>query len=271
MADQAKFGILRRILRTLGLSEATTDDLIEWISASLAADQSTKGIATPHYPYRRRDEFLSPAERSFFGVLNQVVGISTLICPKVNLADLFYVPSRDASEYRVYTNKIDRKHVDFVLCDPMTLMPILGIELDDRSHQRADRQQRDHLVDNVFAAAGLPLVRVPVKRGYAVQEIAELLHDYLPIAPGVSTSSVSIVKVKSVETLSIAESGNVMQINVINEAPSKPASRICLKCGNEMVLRTARSGANAGQQFWGCANYPKCRAMVAYETTNTAV
>lgn len=207
MADQAKFGILRRILRTLGLSEATTDDLIDWISASLAAEQPAKEITTPHYPYRRRDDFLSPAERSFFGVLNQVVGMNTFICPKVNLADLFCVPSRDASEHRIYINKIDRKHVDFMLCDPMTLMPILGIELDDRSHQRADRQQRDHFVENVFAAAGLPLVRVPVKRGYAVQEIAELLQDHLPTVSGISASFVRMVEVKSVKTPSLASQG----------------------------------------------------------------
>ncbi|WP_232209291.1 hypothetical protein ACN2MM_06290 [Alkalilimnicola ehrlichii MLHE-1] len=28
-----------------------------------------------------------------------------------------------------------------------------------------------------------------------------------------------------------------------------------------MVLRTAKRGANAGNQFWGCSGYPKCRAV----------
>jgi ssDNA-binding Zn-finger/Zn-ribbon topoisomerase 1 len=26
-----------------------------------------------------------------------------------------------------------------------------------------------------------------------------------------------------------------------------------------MVLRTARQGSSAGQRFWGCARFPKCR------------
>ena len=40
-------------------------------------------------------------------------------------------------------------------------------------------------------------------------------------------------------------------------ASSKPASnKTCPKCGAEMVLRTAQRGAHAGQQFWGCANFP---------------
>ena len=33
----------------------------------------------------------------------------------------------------------------------------------------------------------------------------------------------------------------------------------CPLCGSEMVLRTARKGPNAGEKFWGCSTYPKCR------------
>jgi restriction system protein len=33
----------------------------------------------------------------------------------------------------------------------------------------------------------------------------------------------------------------------------------CPKCGSVMVLREARRGANVGQKFWGCPNFPKCR------------
>jgi restriction system protein len=33
----------------------------------------------------------------------------------------------------------------------------------------------------------------------------------------------------------------------------------CPRCGSPMVLRTARRGANAGEQFWGCSKYPKCQ------------
>ena len=34
---------------------------------------------------------------------------------------------------------------------------------------------------------------------------------------------------------------------------------ICPKCGSELVLRTAKKGANAGNQFYGCSAFPKCR------------
>ncbi len=46
-------------------------------------------------------------------------------------------------------------------------------------------------------------------------------------------------------------------------APAEPQpTKQCPQCGAEMVLRTARRGANAGNQFWGCSNYPKCRQVL---------
>lgn len=39
------------------------------------------------------------------------------------------------------------------------------------------------------------------------------------------------------------------------------AERNCPKCGNSLTLRTMKKGSNAGQQFWGCSAYPRCRVM----------
>jgi restriction system protein len=38
------------------------------------------------------------------------------------------------------------------------------------------------------------------------------------------------------------------------DAPPK-----CPQCGALMALRTAKSGKNAGSQFWGCTKYPECK------------
>ena len=37
----------------------------------------------------------------------------------------------------------------------------------------------------------------------------------------------------------------------------------CPKCGSEMVLREAKKGKNAGNQFLGCINFPQCRAILS--------
>lgn len=40
-------------------------------------------------------------------------------------------------------------------------------------------------------------------------------------------------------------------------------TNLCPKCGSELVLRTAKQGANKGNEFYGCSNYPKCRHTAA--------
>ncbi len=42
-------------------------------------------------------------------------------------------------------------------------------------------------------------------------------------------------------------------------ASEKAPTLICPECGGTLVVRTARRGANAGERFYGCSNYPKCR------------
>ncbi|GAA5217196.1 NERD domain-containing protein [Corallincola platygyrae] len=42
---------------------------------------------------------------------------------------------------------------------------------------------------------------------------------------------------------------------------SKKPEKQCPRCGSAMVLRKAKRGANAGNEFWGCSAFPKCRAV----------
>jgi len=39
----------------------------------------------------------------------------------------------------------------------------------------------------------------------------------------------------------------------------------CPKCGSQMIERVARKGPTAGQSFWGCETYPRCRATLHIE------
>jgi len=41
----------------------------------------------------------------------------------------------------------------------------------------------------------------------------------------------------------------------------KEQEKRCPRCNSVLVLRTATKGANAGNQFYGCSNFPKCRYM----------
>ena len=50
----------------------------------------------------------------------------------------------------------------------------------------------------------------------------------------------------------------------------KKKETICPWCGSELVLRTARKGQSAGNQFWGCSGYPKCRYTRPIKTDEAA-
>ena len=125
------------------------------------------------FPYEKRSGGLfTKAERSFLGVLDQVAGDECRVMGMVRLADLIVVRrGLDQSARQVARNKIQSKHIDFVLCDKDTLVPVCCIELDDRSHQRPDRMKRDRFVERALEAAALPLARFEAKRAYSVSEI----------------------------------------------------------------------------------------------------
>src|SRR5215203_3058371 len=103
MEPQPKFSLLRQILKALGLSTDAVDDIVDRIEDFLSV-KDEKAPDKPEYPYSTRDNFLSPAEHSFFMVLKSVVSDSALISIKVGLGDLFYAKSGDGSKYRTYTN-----------------------------------------------------------------------------------------------------------------------------------------------------------------------
>ncbi|MDO5126962.1 MAG: NERD domain-containing protein [Eubacteriales bacterium] len=51
----------------------------------------------------------------------------------------------------------------------------------------------------------------------------------------------------------------IRHIQAIHEKKQQVNNHICPNCGNALVIRTAKSGPNTGNQFYGCSNYPKCR------------
>ncbi len=216
------------------------------------------------FPYQVQNHFLSPAELSFFQNLRGVVGNRAVVSAKVGLGDVFWIKLEDKSKFRAYRNKIDRKHVDFLLCDPATMQPLLGIELDDSSHQREDRRERDAFVDQVFAVAKLPLLHVPAKRAYVVAEIAAQLAPYL----GSSSTFAPEIAPLAAQPIMAAALSKIASEPVVTVKPAVQPPR-CPKCGSEMVLRTVKNGANAGSHFWGCSNYPNCRGMLPYALEKT--
>lgn len=117
--------------------------------------------------YRAREFLLTPGERRFEIALDRALPDGVRSCYKVRLGDVIDTPTGlRARERRIAWNRIAAKHLDFVLVDETTSRILAAIELDDRSHDRADRIARDEFVDAAMASAGVPLLRVKVVRRY---------------------------------------------------------------------------------------------------------
>ncbi|HEY8824600.1 MAG TPA: DUF2726 domain-containing protein [Candidatus Limnocylindria bacterium] len=133
------------------------------------APASSKAI----YPYRRTPSLVTDAELSFYKALCDVIGHRYAVMAKVRLIDL--CAKVEKRENAAAFNQVVSKHVDFVLCDPENLRPVLIVELDDPSHFRSERRKRDAFLDEVSRTIGVRLLRQFVSRWYDTGYLARRL------------------------------------------------------------------------------------------------
>lgn len=53
--------------------------------------------------------------------------------------------------------------------------------------------------------------------------------------------------------------GSMTNRKHIKSLSKRSRTPVCPKCGSAMVKRRAKRGTQAGNQFWGCSAFPKCR------------
>ncbi|MBL8876342.1 MAG: DUF2726 domain-containing protein [Phycisphaerae bacterium] len=151
--------------------------------APATTEDSEPELDLTNLPYLRRTALLRPGERAFLPTLQQACADRSLIFTQVQLSKLIY-PRSGIARWQSYQNKIDRKSVDFVLCHPTSLVPQLIIELDDKSHTREDRQQRDDFVNRALNAAGIPLLRIPAASSYSAAALEQQIRGKVHAAKG---------------------------------------------------------------------------------------
>ena len=183
-------------------------------------------------PYRLRETFLSTPELALFRVVQSIAGRHYVVCPKVALNDIFYVVRPNENVH--YYNKFFRKHVDFLLCEPVTLRPAIGIEL-VKPLGRSETREVDQFMQELFLNVRLPLVHIPSSDRYSPGEVEQLLEQ-------------AIKRVK--------ETGPLRAVVKVDSVP------MCPVCGRMMVLRVHRNGPKAGKEYYGCVDSPKCNGVV---------
>jgi formate dehydrogenase maturation protein FdhE len=124
--------------------------------------------------------------------------------------------------------------VDFLLCEPSTFRPAIGVEL-VKPVYRTETREADQFMEDLFLSAGLPLIHVPSSERYSETDLAELFQ-------------LAIMKVKETAPRRAAA-----------KADSVP---MCPVCGKMMVLRIHRNGSGAGRKYYGCMDSPRCSGVV---------
>jgi hypothetical protein len=175
---------------------------------------------------------LSFTELALFSALQELSEGRYVVCPKVALNDIFYIQRPNENVH--FYNKIFRKHVDFLMCEPRSMKPVFGVEM-VKPIAKEETRSADQYMQDLFFSAGLPLVHVRSSERY---QLADLVHLF---------------------RLALQKAKEAPPLPDDREADSAP---FCPECGLVMVLRIYREGPKAGKRYYGCMNAPTCSGII---------
>ena len=102
--------------------------------------------------YERKGTIITRPEYNFLLTLRQINPNKYEVLPQIALNSV--IEKKTNTSYRSELFRI----CDYCFVDRDTFEPLLLVELNDRSHLRADRQERDAKVAAICSAAKIPLV-----------------------------------------------------------------------------------------------------------------
>src|SRR5690606_12101418 len=102
--------------------------------------------------------FFSRTEQALYLELRKQLRDTYAIFSKVRIPDFIDVDVdkyRDKSRWQSHWNRIKAKHVDFLLCDPVSLKPLIAIEVNGKSHDTEKMVARDEFVRKMYETVGI--------------------------------------------------------------------------------------------------------------------
>lgn len=111
--------------------------------------------------YYLKDSLTTTVEKWMYNIIKDTLPKEYIIAPKVGIKD--FVGIKSGKDYLSYFRHISQKHIDFLICREDNLIPVMGIEIDDKSHKQKDRIKRDKEVDQIYNAIGLKVIHIPTR------------------------------------------------------------------------------------------------------------
>lgn len=110
------------------------------------------------WPFYAKKPLSTPEQVLYFRLVNALP--RHVVLAQVQLSRVLGVKKGHAAQ--AWNNRINRMSVDFVICSKDATV-VAVIELDDASHDRADRKLADAKKDRALSAAGIVIHRYQVK------------------------------------------------------------------------------------------------------------
>ena len=122
--------------------------------------ESQSDVRDPSDPsFELRDPFLTGQEGDFCQRLCAALGERAIVCPKARASDVLRIP--DAPRRLEDAVRLDRKFIDFLICDRPSLHPICAVQLDRWIENAGKYQLRDDYLEHALQAAGLAILHLP--------------------------------------------------------------------------------------------------------------
>lgn len=158
---------------------------------AVAVGKNGKKIKSKNeYRYKKRDLLTPKEQEMYWNLINALHGY--LVFTQVELSRCI-----EAEGSSLLT--IRGKSLDFLICNK-ALEIVAGIEIDDKSHSRADRKKADATKNQAMEAAGIKLIRWPATPLPSIQKIQEAFPAITePVADAPAVESTQDKKIKILE------------------------------------------------------------------------
>ncbi len=128
---------------------------------------------TTEYDHRRYEvkNLLTATEEKYFAILKHVTPSSFTVYPQINLASIINRVDRHRYQSELFRN------IDFAIFDSSN-RPVLLIEINDNSHKKQERIERDRKVKEICDRANIPLITFWTEDGASIDKIRRQVLPY---------------------------------------------------------------------------------------------
>ena len=144
------------------------------------SDENKDQIKKAQYRYYAKPFVMTSRENECFKILNEIFSSKWFVVPQVHLSALLDYRVK-GQNWNAAFRHINGKSVDFVLIGKESYRVICAIELDDSTHNKPERKERDVEIERIFNQAKIPLVRISKFEAMTKAELAKVITDVINV------------------------------------------------------------------------------------------